>query len=154
MTQPLLEAQDVRLLMEIGMLGAGAKLSAPVEQLFAGLMVLRPSHDFPSIGQATAFLNPGRAEDAVRVLERGLGVIESTQRPGSEPDRDMVRAFLGLALFMARRTAEATGQLQQLLRGGCHPQALRMARGLLGLPLETPSPQAPQTQEPQTEEVP
>ena len=55
----------------------------------------------------------------------------------------MLRAFLGLALFMGRRTAEATQTLQQLLRTGQNPQALRMARGLMGLPIE----------EAQTEEI-
>ncbi len=145
MTPSPLDAKEVRLLMEIGMVGAGsgARLAGAVEQLFSALMVLRPDHDFPYIGQATAYFNQAKPDDAVRVLERGLRVLESSQASSRQDDRDMLRAFLGLALFMGRRTAEATQTLQHLLRTGENPQALRMARGLMGLPIE----------EAQTEEI-
>jgi hypothetical protein len=140
MHQPQLESQDVRLLMEVGMLGAGAgaQLHAAVEQLFSALMVLRPEHDFAYIGQASAWLNQGRTDEAVTVLEQGLRLLESTKRTGAEADRDMLRAFLGLALSMGKRPAEAQQELTRLLRTGSHPQALRMARGLLGLPQTSP----------------
>jgi|LauGreDrversion4_2_1035121.scaffolds.fasta_scaffold98703_3 hypothetical protein len=136
MTPCPLEASDVRLLTEIGMVGAGggSRLAAAVEQLFGALMVLRPERDFPYIGQASAYLNQARPDDAVRVLERGLRIMAVQTQ--AQDDRDMVRAFLGLALFMGRRTAEATATLQLLLREGQNPQALRMARGLMGLPID------------------
>ena len=138
MPQSLLETPDIRLLMGIGMLGAGAgkALHEPVEQLFSALMRLRPDRDFAYIGQATAWMNQGRGDEAAAVLERGLRMVKASTRPGSDQDADMLMAFRGLALFMARHSAEATGQLQQLLRTGSNPQALRMAKGLMGLPLE------------------
>jgi len=68
------------------------------------------------------------------VLERGLRIMAVQTQ--AQDDRDMVRAFLGLALFMGRRTAEASATLQLLLREGRNPQALRMARGLMGLPID------------------
>lgn len=139
MHPPLLEPQDIRLLTEIGMLGAGAgaPLAAPVEQLFSALMVLRPDRDFPYIGQAVACFNQGRPDQAVAVLERGLSLAQA------QADRDLLSAFLGLGLLMARRTAEGQRRLQQLLQGDCEPGARRMACALLGLPV----------QEAQTEDV-
>lgn len=143
MPKALLEAPDIRLLMDIGMLGAGAgkALHAPVVQLFEALMRLRPDHDFPYIGQATAWMNQGCGDEAAAVLERGLRMVKASNRPGSSQDADMLMAFRGLALFMARHSAEAKGQLQELLHTGTHPQALRMAKGLMGLPLEEPTPE-------------
>jgi hypothetical protein len=143
MQQPPLESQDIRLLMDIGMLGAGAgqPLHEPVERLFSALMRLRPDRDFAYIGQATAWMNQGRGVEAAEVLERGLRMVKSSTRAGSDQDADMLMAFRGLALFMARHSAEATGQLQELLRTGSNPQALRMARGLMGLPLDEPTPE-------------
>lgn len=131
MNLPLLEPEDIRLLTEIGMLGAGAgaRLAEPVAQLFSALMQLRPGRDFPYIGQAVACFNQGRPEQAVPVLESGLRLACEAS------DRDLLRAFLGLALLMARRTAEGHSQLEQLLHEEAEPRAQRMARGLLGLPM-------------------
>ena len=50
------------------------------------------------------------------VLERGLRIMAVQTQ--AQDERDMVRAFLGLALSMGRRTAEATATLQLLLREG------------------------------------
>jgi hypothetical protein len=50
----------------------------------------------------------------------------------------MVQVFLALGLLMSRRTAEAVALLQKLIKTTEHPPALRMARGLLGLPVNEP----------------
>ncbi len=133
-----LDSHEIRLLTEIGMVGAGAgaRLAPAVSQLFEALMVLRPGRDFPYVGQATAWLNQGRPEEAARVLERGLKIACTNSDSGN--DRDLLQAFLGLALLMSKRTAQAQQLLRQLLAQGRDPQALRMARGLMGLPLEQP----------------
>lgn len=138
MNHDLLSGDDMRLLTEIGMLGAGAglPLRASTETLFRKLMVLRPSRDFAYIGLACTYLNLGRPDDAVRVLERGLQIMDSTADDTPTSDRAMVQAFLGMALLMARRTAEAMALLNTLAQNCQHGPALRMARGLLGLPAQ------------------
>ena len=132
----VLQASDLRLLTEIGMLGAGAgaSLSGCTRSLFEGLMTLRPARDFGYIGLACSHLNHQRPEDAVRVLEQGLRIMDSS---GAEPqgeDVAMVKAFLGMALLMARRTAEALALLESVCNSTQHLPALRMSQGLLGLP--------------------
>ena len=86
---------QVRTLTEVGMIAAGRGLPAEALAIFESLQVLRPSRPFPYIGLALTHLHAGRAEEAVRVIEReGLAAC-----PG-DPD---LRAFLGLALRLAQR---------------------------------------------------
>ncbi len=143
MNDAVLAGDDVRLIHEIGMLGAGAGASAlsSTEQIFQALMLLRPQRDFGYIGMACAYINQQRPDEAAQVLEKGLRVMRSSA-PAAEPeDLAMVQVFLALALLMSRRTAEAVALLQQLIKTTEHPPALRMARGLLGLPADEPSTQ-------------
>ena len=143
-----MDSADVRMLTEIGMIGAGAggTLLREVEQLFRGLMVLRPQRDFPYLGLATAYLNQQRPDDAVLVLEQGLRVMHTGQ-DHDHADRSMVQVFHGMALLMARRTAEATQVLQALSQTTRHEPALRLARSLLGI-------KAPATDHPSSKENP
>lgn len=138
MSTDVLDSADVRLLNEIAMIGAGAGASvrSQTEQIFQGLMALRPERDFPYIGLASAHINQQRPDEAVRVLERGLRIMLTSEKQPPPTDLAMVKAFLGLALLMSRRTAEAVALLQTLLKDTQHPPAVRIARGLLGLPQE------------------
>lgn len=129
----VLQSEDVRLLTQLGMVGAGAGIKDATEALFRGLMTLRPQRDFAYIGLASLHLNQRRPEEAVRVLEQGLRVMVSGQADDS--DLAMVQAFLGLTLIMSKRTAEAMALLKTLLANSQHEPALRMARGLMGLPV-------------------
>lgn len=137
MSEDVLAPQDLHLLSEIGMLGAGAgaALRPPTQTVFQGLMQLRPGRDFGYIGMACTHFNAGQPDEAARVLEQAVAIMTGN---GAEPqgsDVSMVKAFLGLALLMARRTAEALALLEALRHSSKHPPALRMAHGLLGLPL-------------------
>jgi hypothetical protein len=136
----VLAGDDVRLLHEIGMLGAGAGASAlnSTEQIFRALMLLRPQRDFGYIGMACAYINQQRPDEAVQVLEKGLLVMKSSAPAAEAEDMAMVQVFLALGLLMSRRTAEAVALLQKLIKTTEHPPALRMARGLLGLPVNEP----------------
>lgn len=132
-TDEILAAADVRLLTQVGMVGAGAGMASATETLFRGLMALRPQRDFAYIGLASLHLNQRRPDEAARVLEQGLRVMGSK---AADSDRAMVQAFLGLALIMGKRTAEAMSLLKALLAESRHEPAQRIARGLMGLPLE------------------
>ena len=137
MSQDVLAAQDLRLLSEIGMLGAGAgaALRPAAQALFQGLIQLRPARDFGYIGMACTHFNAGQADEAARVLEQAVAILASNGADPQGSDVSMVKAFLGLALLMAKRTSEALALLEALRHSSRHPPALRMAHGLLGLPI-------------------
>jgi hypothetical protein len=117
---------QVRLLTEVGMLGAGHGLAAEAVAIFESLQVLRPDRPFPYIGLAVASLNGGRFDEAVEVLEkRGLAAC-----PG-DPD---VLAFLGLALKLAQRPGESRRVLEAMLRDHPGAESAGFARGLLAGP--------------------
>jgi hypothetical protein len=139
--QAVLPAEDIRLLTELGMLGAGAgvTLHPQTSVLFHNLMVLRPERDFPYVGMACAHLNLQRPEEAVRVLEQGLRIMCSAGNTPDDHDVAMVQAFLGMALLMVKRTSEALTLLEAIVANSEHPPALRMAQALLGLPITEPS---------------
>ena len=119
-------SEQVRTLTEIGMVAAGNGMAAEATTIFESLRILRPARPFPYVGLAVVSLNSGRPEEAVRVLEReGLAAC-----PG-DPD---IRAFLGFALRLARRPAEATRVLEELVRDFPDGEAVRLARALLAGP--------------------
>jgi hypothetical protein len=136
MNEDVLQAADIQLLTQIGLLGAGAgkTLHAATHQLFHGLMVLRPERDFAYIGMACAHLNLQHPEDAVHVLEQGLRVMRCAGHDPKSEDIAMVQAFLGMTLLMVRRTSEALALLDTVVTNNVSPPALRMAQALLGLP--------------------
>lgn len=140
MSQTVLTSEDIQLLAEIGWVGAGtgSTLMRPTEQIFNGLMVLRPQRDFPYIGMASAHLSNRQPEEAARVLEQGLRIMTSGPQAPPDSDLSMVQVFLGMCLLMSRRTAEAVALLNTLQTTSQYEPALRMANGLLGLPTNTP----------------
>lgn len=140
MNAELLAPDELRLLSEIGMLGAGAGLALrpAARTVFQGLMRLRPGRDYGYIGLACTHFNAGEPDEAARVLEQAVGILGSQGADPRGSDVSMVKAFLGLALLMARRTAEALALLEALRQNSLHPPAVRMAQGLLGLPTHEP----------------
>jgi tetratricopeptide (TPR) repeat protein len=88
------------------------------EVLFGALEVIRPQAAFAYIGLAMAYLNAGRADDAVQVLDRGLRNCALECQPE-------LHSFRGLALSFAGRTSESVRALEA---AGSH----RLARTLLG----------------------
>lgn len=139
----------MRLLTEVAYLGASSPvLFDDTERLFGYLMQLRPRRAFPYIGLASAYLNRGKAEEAAQVMALGRSRQAAEWGPDApdaatfDPHEDlpMMQVFHGLCLLAARRTAEGRQTLGSLIDSCDHPQALRIARGLLGLPLEGSKP--------------
>lgn len=118
-----LDASDIRLLTEIGFLGAGYGLTGPAERVFQGLRTLRPERGFPYIGLGLCLLSKGDAEGAAKLLEQSL--------PVAGEDGDMVKAFQGYALLLAKRSHHGQAVLEQLAETGGDPQAVKLARSLL-----------------------
>jgi hypothetical protein len=131
----ILSSDDIHLLTEVGMVGAGARLHVDALALFEALAVLRSWRDFPWVGQVTVWLNRGDADAAVRVLEKGCQCAaqppEGVQTIGG--DLTLLTAFLGFAQHMARRTADSHQTMQKVLRMPFHAHAHAMAKDMLGL---------------------
>lgn len=101
----LLGADEVRLLTQVGYLAAGWGRVAQAECIFAALQQERPQQSFALLGVPTALLNAGRHFEAVQRLQAIAPLPEGEEA-------DMVGAFLGLALQLDTRNAQA----QQVLR--------------------------------------
>ncbi len=121
-----LSPELLRLLAEIGMLAAGRGMDTQAEAIFGALRELRPGQSAGYVGQAVARLNAGRADEAVELLQRDA----LAACPG-DPE---VRVFLGLALRLAQRPAEATRVLQGVAGDEVPRTVSALARRLLSAP--------------------
>jgi len=61
--------ETVRLLMEIGLMAAGAGLIDEAGKIFEGVRAVRPDDASPLVGLAIAQIHSGRPHDAVDTLE-------------------------------------------------------------------------------------
>ncbi|MCY1516877.1 hypothetical protein D9M68_515360 [compost metagenome] len=125
-TAVVLLADDARLLSEVGFLAAGAGDAARAETIFSALRRLRPGQAYPVIGLSVAWLNAGRAPDAVRLLESAV--------PADPAERPLLDAWRGFALQLAGRNRESARLLEAVASGD--GEGARLARALLGLPQE------------------
>ncbi|MEO5672264.1 MAG: hypothetical protein ABIR26_16370 [Ramlibacter sp.] len=114
---PTLEPDDVRLLTAVGFLAAGRGDVRRAEVIFSALERVRPAGAYCFVGMAMAYLNAGRADDAARVLHRGLSAVE-------KEDLGHIHAFRGLALQLAGRANASLRALEEAKVG--------FARAMLG----------------------
>lgn len=119
----MLEAQEARLLAEVGMLAAEAGDVTRADAIFGALRRVRPDRAYPYIGLVLARLAAGRAGEAVRLLEDAD--IADPQ------ERGVLHAWRGLALQLVGRSAESRKVLIEA--AAMSGEGARMARRLLGL---------------------
>lgn len=119
----LLSPYDARLLTEVGFLAAATGDVLRAERIFGGLARLRPGRAYPSVGLAVAWMNAGRAADAVVLLEKAQAT--------DPEERATLDAWRGFALQLAGRIGESRRVLDTL--AAQEGDAGRLARGLLGL---------------------
>ncbi|WP_260986114.1 hypothetical protein [Bordetella genomosp. 13] len=118
----MLDADEARLLTEVGMLAARAGDVARADAIFEALRLVRPGRAYPYIGLALARIAAGRAAEAARLLEQA-GSIDAAER-------SQVQAWLGLALRQAGRAADSRRVLQEAATG--QDEGAALARSLLG----------------------
>ena len=131
---PLLETEQIQLLTQIGFIAAARADAKRAEVIFGALSRVRADRAFPHIGLAVAWLNAGRAATAVAHLR-------SVQLPEGD-DQDLLQAFLGLALQLDSRAAEAERVLRAVAArtDAAHPsEGATLARRLLGESPSTPA---------------
>lgn len=134
-TEPL-SSDEMRLLSDIGFLGAGlAGLRPKALQLFEGLAALRPLRDFGHVGVATVHLNNGQAAQAVQYMAKTRAMVDANPMAQSA-DQAMLGVFHALALHCAHHSAESQKVLHESLSIPGHPEARQLALRMLGLALE------------------
>lgn len=121
----VLDADDARLLAEVGFLAAGRGDVAHADAIFQALRAVRPGRAYPWLGLAVARLNAGNADEAVRLLEQGEASVAA--------ERGLLAAWRGLALQLAGRKAESTRLLQTCAESRQGGEGAVLARSLLGL---------------------
>ncbi|CAB3875898.1 hypothetical protein LMG3328_03034 [Achromobacter ruhlandii] len=121
----VLDADDARILAEVGFLAAGRGDVPHADAIFQALRALRPGRAYPWLGLALARLNAGSADEAVRLLEQG--------EASAAGERALLAAWRGLALQLAGRKAESTRVLQACAQGAAGDEGAALARSLLGL---------------------
>ena len=95
MNQPPLDGAEIRLLTELGFLAAGAGQLDRAEDIFRALVHLRPRRAFGYVGWAMAYMNTGRLQEAVSVLDRAKLAMKDNTDIAETVE---VEAFRGLAL--------------------------------------------------------
>lgn len=120
-----LEADDARLLTEIGFLAAYQGDVANADAVFDGLAGVRPGKAYPWVGKTLARLYVGRASEAASFLEQQIPQMED------EHEASVLQAWLGLALQVSSHAARARTVLEKVVEGSGPGRAL--AESLLGI---------------------
>ena len=118
-----IDAQLTKLLMEVGYLAGGYGFVSESEKIFNGIAAVRPESEYPYIGLAVTCLNANMNEAAVEILR--------TRALKANPDSDLAKSFLGLALKLAGMNAESQKVLQEVVDNGGAEEAVNMAKSLL-----------------------
>ena len=121
-----LDAYEIRLLGEIGLLAVGAGNARAAEDIFSGLLVLRPDRTLPYIGLALAWQLKGDVEAAIRIL--------SDEGARANPGSEEIQAFLGLVLENAGRPNAGRRAMRGILADSvqvCDSPVRRLARNFL-----------------------
>ena len=102
-----LAVDAAHLLTEVGFLAAATGDMANAEPIFKALRLFRPDRAYPRIGLAVALMNAGKAEAAVRALEREAEAMD-------EEEAGLLDVWRGVALQVAGRRAESVKLLRRV----------------------------------------
>lgn len=98
----ILEAEDVRLLVDVGFIALSAGLDREAEAIFAGVSAARPGQEAGPLGLAMIHMARNQLDQAVATL-RAL------------PPSDAALTYLGLALARRGDAAEARSVLGSVI---------------------------------------
>ena len=118
-----IDTKLVQLLMEVGYLAGGHGFFDESIKIFEGIYAVRPESEYPLIGMAVTRMNARKYEEAVKILwGKALKV---------NPESDLAKSFLGLALKMAGLTSESQTLLREVVEANRCEEAVSMAKNLL-----------------------
>lgn len=112
------DADQLRMLAQIGFIAAARARVADAEAIFAAIAIERPTRAAAYMGLAIAYLTSGRSQDALAALDRGLAVQ-------GQSETAELHALRGVTLQLSGRASES---LQALRAAGDHP----IAKAMLG----------------------
>jgi hypothetical protein len=112
------DAEDVRLLVDIGFMTQSRGLIGHAARIFDGVALLRPEQESGAIGRALCDLHQGDFTSAINRLRKA-------------PPTDSARVFLGMALARSGDRAEAARVLANVIDTAENPATTDLARGLL-----------------------
>lgn len=112
------EAEDLRILTEIGFIALGAGLKGQAGLIFDGVAAARPEADAGFIGRALVRISMGDAAGAVEILRKA-------------PPSDAVTTYLGLAYARWGAKDEARACLASVADSAAPSDHQPLARSLL-----------------------
>lgn len=92
------------------------------DQIFSGVRVCRPDSPYPDIGMAVLEISRGHYKKAVRMLR--------TQALKKDPENDLARCFIGLALTKAGTPEKSAELYEHVINAQRDPQAVALATAL------------------------
>jgi len=112
------DADDVRLLVDIGFMTQSRGLIAQSARIFDGVAVLRPDQEAGMIGRALCDLHQGDFAAAIKRLR-------------AAPPTDSARLFLGMALARSGDREDAARVLTNVVDTALNRSTAELAQGLL-----------------------
>ncbi|MDR2051350.1 MAG: tetratricopeptide repeat protein [Deltaproteobacteria bacterium] len=100
----MLETQDLQELAEMGFCAVSTGNMLKARTIFEGILAERPGHNAPLMGLAMSHYMIDEFDEAEKILR---GIIEK------DPDYQLARVHLGLALILAGKREEALPLLQE-----------------------------------------
>ena len=117
-----IETRLIQRLMEAGYLAGGYGYFNESMRIFEGIKAVRPDSELPLIGMAVSAMNAGKNHEAIKILwEQALKL---------NPDSDLAKSFLGLALKLSGLNAESQIMLKEVINGGKNEAAIKLAQAL------------------------
>jgi len=118
-----IDAKKLRLLMQVGFLAGEYGFSGDAETIFEGVRAVRPESESPLIGLAFAKMSSDQMEESIRILEEEALKLN--------PESDLARGFLGMALKFSGRTEECSRLMKEVVDRNRDEAAVKMARTIL-----------------------
>jgi Flp pilus assembly protein TadD len=118
-----IDRELLQILMQSGYLAGGYGFFSEAETIFQGVMAARPESEYPVIGLAVSKMSAGRNDDAVKILHN--------QALKLNPESDLARSFIGLALKLGGLNEESLTMLKDVVAAGKDETAVKMAQSLI-----------------------
>ncbi len=119
-----LDPQTLTLLSDLGFIAGGRGMLPLAQKIYEGLMIARPEHESPYIGLAMAMMFSQQPKQAAELLRASALAIN--------PESELARSFLGLALKLDGDVQGAREQLEAVAESGSDQAAVELAKNVLG----------------------
>ena len=118
-----IEQRERSLLGQVGFMACRQCRYDEARAIFDGLQQSDPSKAGPYLGLAVVLMSEGKPGEAASYLkDKALAIL---------PDDPDVKAYLGLAYFMSKQSAEAQEVLTPLVKSGAVDSATSLAKSVL-----------------------